>query len=69
MLIQNHLKYTHSESIQEMIKTSKMIVKSLKTSIMEAIGGPRGVTAGDIPTHEVMQIKINKTPMMKTYLL
>ena len=42
---------------------------SLKTFMMDAIGGPRGVTAGDIPTHEVIQIKSNKTAMMKTYLL
>ena len=37
--------------------------------MIDAIGGPRGVTAGDIPTHEVMQIKTNNTAMMKTYLL
>ena len=41
----------------------------MKTFMMDAIGGPRGVTAGDIPTHEVMQIKTNNTAMMKTYLL
>ena len=43
--------------------------RSLKTFMMDAIGGPRGVTAGDIPIHEVMQIKTNKTAIMKTYLL
>ena len=51
------------------MKMSAKAIKSLKTFMMDAIGGPRGVTAGDIPTHEVMQIKSNKTAMMKTYLL
>ena len=45
------------------------MIKSVKTFMMDAIGGPFGVTAGDIPTHEVMQINSNKTAMMKTYLL
>ena len=48
---------------------SAKAIKSLKTFMTDAIGGPRGLTAGDIPTHEVMQIKANKTAIMKTYLL
>ena len=51
------------------MKISAKAIKSLKTFMTDAIGGPRGLTAGDIPTHEVMQIKANKTAMMKTYLL
>ena len=46
-----------------------MIIESLNTFMRDAIGGPFAVTAGDIPTHEVTQIKSNNTAMMKTYLL